>query len=235
MSKTNKAVAKQEQQYENPWLRVAAESGSDTGPLLKFVKGDWKIGDDVIKDGVEYVAHIDQLITGWVKFEGGKVADRVIGKVADNFQPPAREELGDNDKTEWETDDDGDPRDPWTEQRYLPLISVETGELVTYVTGSKGGMGMIGDLCGVYGRQPRNGLLPIIALKTRSYKHKKHGPIKTPDYIIVGWDGGPPKGGNDAPRTSPLQPILHGKAEAVNDTDMDEIPWDADDEKYEKI
>src|SRR5262245_37637208 len=177
--------------YENPWLEAAAEAGNELGKLLKFVKGKYESGDDQVPEGTEFVAHVDQLVRGWVKFEDGKVTDQRVGKVADGFKLPSREDLSDTDSDKWEKDASGKPRDPWVIQWYLPLVGVESGELVTFVTGSKGGIGAIGTLCRVYGRKRRNGLLPVVALKTRSYKHKTYGRIETPDLPIVGWDGAP--------------------------------------------
>src|SRR5262245_9105675 len=71
----------------NPYLEVAAEGGDTPGQLLKFVKGKWKIGDDTVKESTEYLCHLDQAMRGWVKFEDGKVTNRVIGKIADGFRP----------------------------------------------------------------------------------------------------------------------------------------------------
>ena len=108
--------------YENPWLEAAAEASDDLGRLLKFVKGKFGCGDDEIPLGTEFVAHIDQIVRGWVRFEDGKVVDRSIGKVADGFKPPLREELADNDPASWtEKDANGKPRDPWVAQWFLPL------------------------------------------------------------------------------------------------------------------
>ena len=152
--------------YDNPWLEVAHEAGNDVGKMLKFVKGTWSCGDDEVAEGTEFVAHIDQLMRGWIKFEDGKVVERIIGKVADGFKPPPREELSDADPKDWrEKDADGNPKDPWTKQWLLPLVSLETDDVVTFVTGSKGGDAAIADLCRVFGHKQRDGLLPIVALK----------------------------------------------------------------------
>ncbi len=204
----------------NPWLEAAAEAGSDLGRLLKFVKGKWEIGDDVVPEGTEYVAHVDQLVRGWVKFEDGKVVDRLIGKIADGFKPPKREELPDNDPAAWkEKDANGQPRDPWVSQWFLPLIAVESGDFVTFITGSKGGASAVASLCRVYGHQNRDGMLPIVALRTRSYKHHTYGRIETPDLALVGWDGG-------APQTATAAiPRKDGKAAADNSDLNDEIPF----------
>ena len=88
---------------------------------------------------------------------------------ADGFKPPPREELGDTDPKKWtDKDVDGKKRDPWSEQWFLPLFGVESADVVTFVTGSRGGIGAIADLCRIYGNKKRDGLLPIIALKVRS-------------------------------------------------------------------
>jgi hypothetical protein len=155
------------------------------------VKGKYELGDDEVPPGTQFVAHIDQLARGWVKFTNGQVADRRIGMVADGYKLPAREELGETDEDQWEKDLTGTPKDPWVQQWYLALTGVETGELVTFVTGSKGGISAIGALCRIYARKYGIGVLPIVALRVRSYKHKMFGRIETPDLEIVGWDGVP--------------------------------------------
>jgi len=175
----------------NPFLEAANEAGGEIGLLLKFVKGKYEVGDDEVPLGTQFVAHIDQLARGYVKFLDGQVADRRIGMVADGYKLPPREELGDLDETRWEKDSQGKPRDPWVVQWYLALMRVETSELLTFVTGSKGGISAIGALCRVYARKYGIGVLPIIALRVRSYKHKLFGRIETPDFEIVGWDGVP--------------------------------------------
>ena len=100
--------------------------------------------------------------------------------------------LPDNDPKSWtEKDSKGEPRDPWVAQWFLPLIAVATGDVVTFVTGSKGGVAAVSNLCRAYGRRHRDGLLPIVALRIHSYKHKQYGRIETPDLPIVGWEGAP--------------------------------------------
>src|SRR5262249_27227213 len=123
---------------ENPYLKIAAEGGDNPGQLLKFVKGKWMIGDEQVAIGTEYVCYLNQAMRGWTKFEDNKATNRVIGKIADGFTPPERSELGDTDEAKWKRDE-GEPRDPWVHQYMLPMVSVDTGELITYVTGSEGG------------------------------------------------------------------------------------------------
>jgi hypothetical protein len=71
----------------------------------------------------------------------------------------------------------------------LPLSPVERiGELVVFsAIGNGGAASAVADLCGIYDRSPRNGLLPIIALGTTSYKHKKFGTVHKPVLQLVSW------------------------------------------------
>jgi hypothetical protein len=78
------------------------------------------------------IAHVNQLARGYVKFKGGELVDRLIGKVVDGFTMPKREDLDDNDESNWEMNDRGERRDPWVAQSYLPLENLETGELVVF-------------------------------------------------------------------------------------------------------
>ena len=173
-------------QYADPWLEVAAETGSDMGQLLKFVKGKWKIDEDEIPQGTEYVAHIDQLARGWAKFEDGELVDLKIKRIADG-ELPARETLGDLDPTKWkEKDETGKPKDPWSRQWYLPLVSVDLGEICTFVTHTNGGDRVIGNLCRIFSNNRQHGL-PIIELKARSYKHRKYGDVDVPIFGLAGW------------------------------------------------
>jgi hypothetical protein len=87
-------------------------SGGSMGQILKFSKGKYFVGDKEIAVNSELIAHVTQLARGWVKFKGGELVDRRIGKVVDGFVVPERDALDATDKSEWEKDDRGDPRDP---------------------------------------------------------------------------------------------------------------------------
>ncbi len=95
-------------------------------------------------------------------------------------------------------------------QWFLPLIAVGTGDFLTFVAGSKGGIAAIGNLCRIYGHKRRDSLLPIVALKVRSYKHKQYGRIETPDLPIVGWE--------DAGAPSMAMPVQATIADDIDDT-----------------
>jgi hypothetical protein len=156
--------------------------------ILKFVKGKYFTGDDEVPVGREYVAHMNQLNHGWVKFAVGKMVEQRVGQVAQGFQSADRAELGDNDASKWEKDAAGKPRDPWCLQYYLALEDLEDGTVLTFVTGTAGCNSAIGRLCGQFWKNAKNGL-PIIRLKTSSYKHKSFGRVGVPDFPISGWTG----------------------------------------------
>src|SRR5262249_18619513 len=80
---------------------LAATQGHEK--LLKFVKGKYKVRDDEVPLGTQYVAHANELTYCWIKFADSKVVDRRMGKAAEGFAPPEREELDDQDQSTWET------------------------------------------------------------------------------------------------------------------------------------
>jgi hypothetical protein len=171
-------------------LAVANEEQAVGGvEHIRFVKTDFFIGDLKVT-GNEYLAHVSQLLRGYVKFGNGCVVERRLGKVADGFVMPQRNELGDLDESQWEKDASGKPRDPWSQRWILPLEHLETGDLALFESGSKGGINAIRKLCGSCGRNPRRGS-PIIKLVPSSYKSKEHGRIGIPDLKIIGWEPPP--------------------------------------------
>jgi hypothetical protein len=91
------------------------------------------------------------------------------------------------DEKDWEVDQDGNPRDPWQFTNYIPFMS-ETGELFTFATGSKSGLNAIGDLLRGYLASKRkypNDHLKV-AIGVGSFKTKKYGRIKHPEFTIIG-------------------------------------------------
>ncbi|MCA1452168.1 hypothetical protein I6F35_02925 [Bradyrhizobium sp. BRP22] len=167
------------------------------GRLLKFSKGDYLVGEHnaEMPRGTELIANMDELMIGWIKWEDNKPAEQIMGRLADGYQPLKRKDLGDQDETQWERDDDGQPRDPWQFSNYL--IMKTPGEddpddaLFTFTTASKGGIGAIGELCKAYGKvmRQRPDEFPIVKLDVGSYAHsnKQFGRIKFPIFEIVGW------------------------------------------------
>jgi hypothetical protein len=192
VTKTQALTAGPPSPANNPYLKAASEIG-DSGKLLKFVKGKWEIGETTMPEETEFAADVKNLLRGWVRFNSGKVTEHRLGKVADGFELPSRQSLPDSDPAAWiEKDTNGNPRDPWVAQWYLPLMDIETGDILTFVTGSRGGEIAIGKLLRAFGNKPDDGRMPIVALRTETYKHSKYGRIDTPILAVVGWAGTAP-------------------------------------------
>lgn len=170
----------------------AVSQKSIVGDILKFTKfGEFVAGQDEIelKAGTRLIANMDELLIGWVRWEDSKPTEQLMGRVAEGFQPARRNELGDDDESRWERDDDNKPRDPWQRANYLILKAEDSDQLYTFTTGSKSGLNAIGELCKVFGRQMRQrpDEFPIVALTPDSYIHPKYKKIFVPKFEIVGW------------------------------------------------
>lgn len=168
------------------------------GKLLRMTKfGEWKAGQDgeAIPIGTRMLVNIRSLKVGWQKWVDNKPAEQRMGYVADGFQPPRRNELGDDDEAMWERMPDGNPRDPWQFTNVVIMMEVDSEELFTYSTGSKGGWSAIGELSKAYGARERQKPheYPAIELQVRSYEHATYGEIRAPKFIIVAWQNPPQK------------------------------------------
>ena len=195
----------------SPWGEIATEHGNQT--LLKYIKGEWSVGEEEMPLGTKYVAYIDELACGFIKFNEHAAPDVRLGKVKfGKDKLPKRHDCGEVNEDEWEIGDNGEPVDPWQPIMQLPLSSLDRiGELVVFsAIGTGGARSAVADLCGVYDRSSRHGLLPIITLGTRSYKHKKYGTVHVPVLKLDSWH-----------RTGP---DLSGETENPDAGD-DEIPF----------
>jgi hypothetical protein len=182
---------------ENTALAIATaaqeEGANELGRLLKFSKGHYLVGTEEIPLGREYIAHVEHWVRGWIKFKHGELVERKVGRVADGFVVPQRDELDDTDESLWEKGPGGQPTDPWTAQSYLPLEDIESGEILTFVSGSVGGRGAASRLAAQAARHMVTMGLPRVTLGIESYKHKQFGRIDKPDFSIVGWTNPKPK------------------------------------------
>ena len=163
---------------------ILAAEPARIGPLLKFRKGQYFIGENEIPLGHEYRAYCADWTRGWVKFIDGEYVDSKLYRVADRVAPPERDELGDMDRAAWPGG-----KDPWVFQNYLPLEDVETGDLVTFVTQSVGGKIAIGKLCTEWARnvkQGRDSGPPLIELRVGEFTSKSFGSTPRPDFPMVG-------------------------------------------------
>jgi len=171
----------------------AAAPRQIVGDLLKFSKGDYIAGaqSDEVPVGTQLVAIMPSLLAGWIKWQAAMPVEQNMGPVGEGFTPPRRAELGDQDQAQWESDDEGQRRDPWQMSNYLVMADPESKRLYTFATSSRGGLGAVGELCKVYGKtiRQRPGQIPLVKLDVGSYKHRdpQKGRIKFPVFQIVGW------------------------------------------------
>jgi hypothetical protein len=167
--------------------------------LLKFVKGKYKVGEDEVPLGTQYVCHASQLMYCWIKFADEKVVERRHGKAIEKWIPPERGELGDSDQSKWETGLDGKPKDPWSFQHLLPCENLESGEVVIFVTSSIGGKIATEEVVREYARRlKRKGTraLPIVKLASKEMPTKLWGNVPRPHFEVDGWEDAPAEGVN---------------------------------------
>jgi hypothetical protein len=168
---------------------LAATQGHEK--LMKFVKGKYKVVDDEVPLGTQYVAHASQLTYAWTKFVDSKVIDKKYGRAAERWVPPEREDLGDTDQSQWETGLDGKPKDPWCFQHLLPLEHLESGEVVIFTTSSIGGRIATEELVRTYARRVKHKgsrALPIIKLASKDMPTRAYGNVPRPYFEIDGWE-----------------------------------------------
>lgn len=172
----------------------AASGSSIIGDLLKFTKfGEWKAGieETDIEMGTELLMYMPGLQIGWRKWLDNKIVENRMGLVLDGFSPATRDQLGDDDESEWDAFDDGRPKDPWVFVNVVVMLDPNTGQLFTYPTQSKGGISAIGEVSKVYGARlhAHPNEIPVVELGGRSYDHKNksYGEIRAPVLKVIGW------------------------------------------------
>src|SRR5262249_44654601 len=163
------------------------------GSLFKFTKGDYLVG----RDGEEFpekevVGLMPGLLVGLECWIDGYPVDRKMGLLMEGFVMPARSTLDYAEKSTWPLDINGQPRDPWQETNYLPVISVNAENVYTFVTSSDGGRRRaIVPLCREYGQRIRThpDELPVFGLEQDSYIHpdRSIGRVKFPVFPVRRW------------------------------------------------
>jgi hypothetical protein len=161
------------------------------GTLLKFAKGDWKLGRNGLDvTGHQFVARVDWLMVGHLKWWDGNIVDFRVGYVDDGYMPQSRAELGDFDKSLWEIWNRG--RDPWELGWHLPMFNQVSNEQVIWSTNTVGGRDCLAALLVAFAdrldSQPTdNKTLPIVETDGDSYQHPTRGKIAVPLLNIIGW------------------------------------------------
>ena len=172
------------------YAEQAAGGPSFVGDLLKFDKfGTWRAGQEEreVPDGTKLIVGVQTLQIGWIKWADGKpvVQNMVLVEDIDSGaaeMPPTRDALGDDDPELWERDDKGQPIDPWVLTNSIVLYDPEDGQLYTFSTRSKGGIGAIGKVIKQYIPHSKTnpGEVPTVELGSDSYPHTKYGKIMIP-------------------------------------------------------
>jgi hypothetical protein len=165
------------------------------GQGLRFRKGDWLFGSDKqkIADGTRFTAIMGEARNGWIKWNADKTSTNIVGKIADGFEPPPLETLDCRDEAQWPIGLDGKKQDPWRPVVYLPLVSMDGEQLLTFTSATKTGRPAFWKLVDRYAWAGRKhpGQYPIIEIQATGYQDKRFGWIDTPSFKIVGWTDRP--------------------------------------------
>jgi hypothetical protein len=152
----------------------------------KFIYAD---SEEAIGEEQDFIVLADQTVVGWIKFIPDGPPERIMGLLYDGFAMPPRDELDEQDPSEWEVGLDGQPADPWVHQMMLVLQHADTGELATFVTSSKTGRRAVGNLLRHYNQMLRltPDQLPVIKLKKGGFAHRDEriGWVAVPAFAVV--------------------------------------------------
>jgi hypothetical protein len=226
---------------DDPWAQYAAsEGGNQLGKLIKYTKGHWFQGENEIAIGTEFLALIRDAAISDIRWDGGKPVetkhmDKMSelkdgpGFIRENARFAPRASLGHTDKTLWETDNKGEPRDPWQQQRLLPMLHLENGELFCWAFTSWGARKTFAELAASYSPHRNTNRLPVISLQTGFKKYDDYGRVDIPILKIERWDsfGDAPEIAATPPKPPKDDPISTGivtKPKANADLD-DTIPF----------
>ena len=113
------------------------------GKLIKFVKGEWQMGlnRDPIWSSQRFVAVMDTLTIGYMKWVGGEIVDHKMGLVADGFRAAHRNDLDDLGGENWEASEYGDRIDPWQKTRAARARLADRAPRSLYLQHEHGGRG----------------------------------------------------------------------------------------------
>jgi hypothetical protein len=117
----------------SPWGAFANETQASAiaGDIFKFAKGEWYRGEEKksVPPGTKFLCNMAELWTGWVRWFDSRPVEHRIARLIDFPPKLLREDLGHTDKSLWETDPSGNPKDPWSPTDRLVMRDVE-GELL---------------------------------------------------------------------------------------------------------
>jgi hypothetical protein len=175
--------------------RHLAEWGGSGGRMFTFngATGIFHTTDDGIEvpAGTKFIALLHETRKGYIKFNGPGAAPDVRMVRIDENADIDREELGDNDQSQWLVGLSGQIEDPWKPQFACPMARYDSGgELFVYVARGVVAMNAFGNLLGVWRWHPKRkiGLIPVIEIKSGTYPSKRFGGRKPkPILEIISW------------------------------------------------
>lgn len=156
---------------------------TNTGrPWVIFSKqGEWTIGQDrvVIKPSERWAVNPQAFKHGFIGWNDGKKVGEVMAPHGTPIDQSTLEPIK-SDK-----DEDG-----WKAQLSLDVKSLDDGTEGTYSTGTYGGLqavkGLVEAIVAQFNTDPAHAV-PIIHLKTDSYKHRRYGEVFTPVIEVIAW------------------------------------------------
>jgi hypothetical protein len=176
-------------------LRNFAAAARRGGFNLPFFRLDGNNGDyrrtgktnTAAMNGQKLACDPVDAMTGYQKFEN-KIPVYQIGRVADGYQPPPREELGDLNEFAWENG-----KDPWVRIDLLPFWDVESREVLLFSAANKGSRDAVAQLIEAYINnieahpEDLNKVPSLIELESDSYVNKHGKKIFYPVFSILDW------------------------------------------------
>jgi hypothetical protein len=177
---------------EIDFLRKFAAAASNSGFGVPIFRLDGNVGeyrragkakDDGVLNGQQLAADPGDALTGWVRFVDKK-PNYIVGRVADGYEPPAREEL--------EPLPDANDKDCWQRTDLLPFWNPESHEVLLFSAGNLGSRSAVAKLIGAYANNTAahpedSNKVPLIELAAASYVNKRGKKIYTPLFDVVDW------------------------------------------------
>jgi hypothetical protein len=171
----------------------ASQRTNILGRLLLFNKfGEYVAGQEreEIQAGTQLVVLMPTLTVGFVRWEANRPVESWCGFICEGFVPPRRADLGHTDQTQWECFDDGRAKDPIAFSNQVVLVNPDNaGDVYTFTTSAKGGLGALGELSAAYGKHARLTPyeLPVVEIGRGAYQHPQFGQVRFPTFRIVRW------------------------------------------------
>jgi hypothetical protein len=159
--------------------------------------GVWTRGPNKDRIGatVPFLTNPNEILLGWIKLvpnDKGKmiVEDRVTGRMANGYERPPREKLGDLDSQKWPHNRDGKREDPWKEVTYLPMRCQEDGEPCIYAPFADTARAAVKAFVYKYRNERINhpGKYPVVVLVNTNFKNNHGGLTYKPKFQFGDWE-----------------------------------------------